>query len=362
MNVWHLALGCLVACNAAMAESPQGDPGIAALLGPIREQYGLPALGGAIVDSGGVRAKAVVGVRKRGLDAAATVDDLWHMGSDTKAMTATMIASLVEQGRLSWDATLAGVFPELRLPATAGAITLLQLLSHRAGLPHDADWDRISHAGSLIHQRRVAVARLDSVKFLSSPGTEYHYSNWGYVVAGAMAEQATGQTYEELMKAIVFDPLHMESVGYGAAGTPGETDQPWAHTAGGEPTQGDNPLVMAPAGCVHCSLDDWGRFIADQLRGDEGKPALLKPESYSRLHSAPFGGDYAMGWLVADRPWGGGRVLTHTGSNTMNMAVVWMAPARDFAVLVVCNQGERDKACDDAAWKLIQLHLNKAAP
>jgi CubicO group peptidase (beta-lactamase class C family) len=344
-----------------MAESTPGDPDIAALLRPIREQYGLPALGGAIVDSGGVRAKAVVGVRKKGEATESTVDDLWHMGSDTKAMTATMIAALVEQGKLSWDSTLAAVFPDIRMPSSAGAITLLHLLTHRAGLPHDADWARISHAGSLVQQRRVAVARLDTVKFLSAPGTEYSYSNWGYVVAGAMAEQVTGQSYEELMKEIVFGPLQMESVGYGAAGTPGETDQPWAHTAGGEPTQGDNPLVMAPAGCVHCSLNDWGRFISDQLRGAEGKPALLKPESYVRLHSAPFGGDYAMGWLVTDRPWGGGRVLTHTGSNTMNMAVVWMAPARDFAVLVVCNQGDRDKACDDAAWKLIQLHLNKAA-
>jgi len=361
VNVWHLALGCLVLGKAAMAESSQGDPGIAALLVPIREQYGLPALGGAIVDGGGVRAKAVVGVRKKGEATEATVDDLWHMGSDTKAMTATMIAALVEQGKLSWDATLAGVFPDLRLPADVGAITLLQLLCHRAGLPHDADWRATSQAGSLVRQRRAAVGQLGSLKLLSKPGSTYSYSNWGYVVAGAMAEQVTGKSYEDLMKEIVFGPLQMQSVGYGAAGTPGETDQPWAHTSGGEPIQDDNPLVMAPAGCVHCSLDDWGRFISDQLRGAEGKPALLKPESYSRLHSAPFGGDYAMGWLVTDRPWGGGRVLTHTGSNTMNMAVVWMAPARDFAVLVVCNQGERDKACDNAAWGLIQLHVKKAA-
>jgi CubicO group peptidase (beta-lactamase class C family) len=356
MNLWRVALGFLALGDVARAAPTQGDPELAALLGRIRGQYDLPAMGGAIVDSTSVRAKAVVGVRKKGADAAATVDDLWHMGSDTKAMTATMIAALAEQGKLSWDTTVASVFPDMHLPAEVGAISLLELLSHRAGLPHDTEWREISRTGSLVQQRRVAVGRLSSVKLLSKPGSTYSYSNWGYVVAGAMAERVTGKSYEELMGEIVFGPLQMQSVGYGAAGTPGETDQPWAHTSGGEPIQDDNPLVMAPAGCVHCSLGDWGRFISDQLRGSEGKPALLKPESYVRLQSAPFGGNYAMGWLVLDRPWGGGRVFTHTGSNTMNMAVVWMAPARDFAVLVVCNQGGRDKACDDAASGLISLH------
>jgi hypothetical protein len=60
--------------------------------------------------------------------------------------------------------------------------------------------------------------------------------------------------------------------------------------------------------------------------------------------------------------WAGGRVLTHTGSNGMNFAVVWMAPKRDFAVLVVSNQGKGEvaKACDEAAWTLIkEFLLNK---
>jgi CubicO group peptidase (beta-lactamase class C family) len=357
MNRWHAILGCLFAMEtAAIAANSQGDPRIVGLLGPIREQYGLPALGGAVVDATGLRAKGVVGARRKGDAAEATVDDLWHLGSDTKAMTATMIAALVEQGKLSWDTTIGGAFPQMQLPDTVRAITLLQLLTHRAGLPANADWPEISHAGSLVQQRQVAVGRLGSATLLSSPGSAFSYSNWGYVVAGGMAERVTGESYEELMKAIVFDPLQMRSVGYGSAGTPGEVDQPWGHTPGGAPRQADNPLVMAPAGGVHCTLDDWGRFIADQLRGAEGKPALLKPESYARLHSAPPGGSYAMGWGATDRPWGGGRVFTHSGSNTLNFAVVWMAPERDFAVLVVCNQGGADKACDAVASGLIAIH------
>ena len=63
-----------------------------------------------------------------------------------------------------------------------------------------------------------------------------------------------------------------------------------------------------------------------------------------------------MGWVVVDRDWAGGAALTHAGSNTMWFAVTWVAPQRDFAVLVACNQGGdvAAQACDDAAWALIQ--------
>jgi CubicO group peptidase (beta-lactamase class C family) len=334
------------------ASVPQGDPDIAQLLSPIRRKYQLPALGGAIVTSAGVRVMAVDGVRKQGSAVDVTVDDVWHLGSDTKAMTATMIAVLVEQGKLSWDSTLGGIFPDLKLPAQVKGITLLQLLVHRAGLPANADWYALSKSGSLVEQRRAAVALLNSTELLSNPGVKFNYSNWGYVICAAMAEQVTGKSYEDLMQTLLFKPLDMHSTGYGAMGTPGKLDEPWGHTPDGVPVQSDNPLVMAPAGGLYCSLDDWGKFITDQLKGSEGKSALLKPDSYSRLHTAPFGGTYAMGWGLLDRPWGGGQVLMHSGSNTFNVAVVWMAPARDFALLIVCNQTGTEKACDDVSTGL----------
>jgi hypothetical protein len=77
------------------------------------------------------------------------------------------------------------------------------------------------------------------------------------------------------------------------------------------------------------------------------------------LITLPSGSDYACGWLVVERDWAGGKALTHSGSNTMNLAVAWLAPSRDFAVLVVTNQGPpaAAKACDEAASSLIKLYL-----
>jgi D-alanyl-D-alanine carboxypeptidase len=68
----------------------------------IRLQYKLPALGGAIVTSAGLQSVAVTGLRKFGSDVVASVDDLWHLGSNTKAMTSTLAAVAVEAGKIAW--------------------------------------------------------------------------------------------------------------------------------------------------------------------------------------------------------------------------------------------------------------------
>jgi len=363
----------IVGCSALIgAQSPAArqktnrDEQIRSLLEPIREKYKLPGMAGEIVTSEGLEAIAAVGVRKAGTEVAVTLKDQWHLGSDTKAMTAVIIATLVERGRLKWETTIDQTFPELAetFPPQFRKITILELLSHRSGLPANINWREAARAGSLREQRLSALKT--ATKLLSEPGTKFEYSNLGFVIAGTIAEKVTNKPWEELLKDIVFNPLNMMSAGFGGTGTPGQLDQPWPHNADGKPTASngpavDNPEVMGPAGTVHCSISDWGKFIQDQLRGERGNGLLLKPETYKKLHTPPFDGDYAFGWLITQREWGGGTVYTHAGSNTMNFAVVWIAPQKDFAVLVCSNQGgpTAAKACDEAASALIGVHAKR---
>ena len=132
--------------------------------------------------------------------------------------------------------------------------------------------------------------------------------------------------------------------------------------------EADNPPAIGPAGTVHATLADWGKYVALHVAGDRaasGKaPAesakLLKPATFAKLHTpGAEGADYAMGWGIADRDWGGGRVLTHSGSNTMWFCTVWAAPERDFVVLVATNQGDDGAraGCDEAAKALIDAVL-----
>jgi len=267
----------------------------------------------------------------------------------------------VESDKLKWDSTLAAVFPDaagFKKSQLAG-VTLTNLLSHRAGLPANLKWANMK-------DRDEVLMEAAGLKLLSAPGEKFEYSNLGYVLAGHMIERVLNNTWENLMRERIFKPLGMSGAGFGGTGTIGKIDQPWPHLANGKPTKTngpavDNPAVIGPAGTVHASLGDWGKFVADQLAGENGGGRLLKPETYHRLHTPVPGGTHALGWGVTQRGWGGGEVLTHSGSNTMNKSVAWLAPKKDFAVLICTNQGGDDttKACDEAAAALIRAHTKE---
>jgi Beta-lactamase len=118
--------------------------------------------------------------------------------------------------------------------------------------------------------------------------------------------------------------------------------------------------VLGPAGSVHCTLSDWAKFIADQIRGARGQDGLLKTESYREIQTPHFGGDYALGWAVSDSDlkWVNGKVLYHVGSNTINYALAWVAPLQDVAVLVCTNigGGNATKAADEISRQMLIWH------
>jgi CubicO group peptidase (beta-lactamase class C family) len=358
----------LVAARAA--QGLEAEPQINQVLEPLRTRYDLPALAAAVVNGKGLIAIGAVGVRKRGDDTPVTVNDQFHLGSDTKAMTATLIAHLVEQGKLDWSDTLGKLFPADAdaLTPELRTVTLTQLLSHHAGLPKNlpGGWNAVAGKGTFREQRHASLLKLAKEKLEAEPGSKYFYSNLGYVLAAHMAEQAGDASWEELLARHVFEPLGMKSAGFGPAGTPGKIDQPLGHTEKGEPIdppRGDNPQVMGPAGTVHCSLPDWAKFVADQLRQGRGDRSLLRPEMYQRLHRPAFpeSADYSVGgWnVLLKSPRTGGLALIHDGSNNKNHSTAWLAPPNDLAILVVTNQGNEaaDKACHEAVELLGKKHL-----
>jgi CubicO group peptidase (beta-lactamase class C family) len=329
------------------AESPKSKlTDLSYLLEPIRQKHNVPAICAAVVNSDGIIAMGAVGFRRRGDTTAVTTNDVWHLGSNTKAMTAAVFGLLVEQKKVRWTSTLAELFPELadQIHPQLRDVTVLQLLSHQAGLTENLNWRSFASRGDIHCQRQAVLEQALTEKPKYTPGTQAHYSNLGYVVAGIAVERISGKSWEDQIYDSLFKPLGMTTAGFGGVGTPGKLDQPWGHRADGSPVEGngpdmDNAMVMAPAGCVHASISDWAKFVIDQLRGGMGKSALMTPDTYRILHTPPFGNDYALGWLAVTRDWGGGAVLHHTGSNTMNYANTWIAPKRDFAVLVCINQG-----------------------
>ncbi len=340
----------------------RADEQLGKLLEKIRDAHQLPGLIGGIVRGDMLASIAAAGVRKIGSAEPMQVQDQVHIGSNTKAMTATLLGMLVDDGLLTWSSTIRELFPEVasRLHPNFQTVTLADLLTHRAGLPHDASWDRLPGL-TTTDQRRAALLSLLSKPPLSRPGTVFAYSNAGYVMAGLMAEEVSGQSWEDLIQQRLFEPLGMKSAGFGPPGQSNgdRIDQPWGHRqmfGRFEPVLHDNPPCMGPAGTVHCSVPDWGKFAALHLRGAEGKGRLLKPATFRTLHTPPPGGDYAGGWTVGEQSWARGKTLSHNGSNTYWYASIWIIPAQDLATLVATNQAgsAAETACDEATRELIR--------
>ncbi|MDY0357578.1 MAG: serine hydrolase domain-containing protein [Sedimentisphaerales bacterium] len=349
-----------------------------ALLEPIREANGLPALAAAVVKGGQTVAVGAVGVRKAGSSERVTADDKWHIGSCTKSMTAALAAMLVEDGAMRWDATLAEMFPDLESQMQPGwrDVTLEQLLAHRGGAPHELNeqelWGRLwQRADQPPREQRRYLRRelLTKHEPVSPPGTKTVYSNAGYALVGHALEEILDRPWEDLLRDRLFVPLGMTGAGFGAPASVGAVDQPWGHKAGDdgafEPVapglHADNPAAIGPGGTVHCRLADLAQYAAWHLAGARGEGTLLHPETFERLHT-PLAADseYALGWIATERPWGGGTVLTHAGSNTMFYAVIWIAPKKDFAAVVCTNAGGAvaEKATDTAAAALIREYLS----
>ena len=333
----------------------------------IRKKQVLPALAVVVVKGGKICDRAAVGVRKFGDPTPVTTNDLFHIGSCTKSMTATLAGMFVQEGKLRWDTTIATVLPELKgtMNPQYAAVTLEQLLTHRGGVPGSpppAAWAQAAkQQGAITQQRSEFIAAVLRQPPQAAPGTKMIYSNQGYTIAGVMLEKITGKDWETLITERLFTPLHMTTASFGVPGTKGRVDQPWGHARKDgqvKPVQSDNPPAIGPAGTVHCSLDDLARYVMFHL--NEGKGGgLLKADAFRKLHTPPEGGDYACGWIVTKRGWTGGNALMHSGSNTMWYLVMWLAPERDFAVITATNIAGpgAEKGCDDVASAMIQKWL-----
>ena len=333
-----------------------------------RDKDKLPAVAALIQIDGKIAAEAAIGVRAIGHPKSVTTRDRWHLGSDTKAFTATLIARLVEQGVMHFEDTLAESFPAFAndMDPAYRSVTIAQLLNHTAGLPtltDDKDWPpvlAIIKPAKDVRAQRLLVAH----KYLAEPPAskigEFEYSNLGFMIAGAIAEAHTGKSWEDLIRTQIFAPLGIRHAGFGAPGKKGgKTKQPWGHKeADGtlvalDPTDpdSDNPAVIGPAGTISITLRDWMLFAQDHLDGVNGHGKLLKTETYRILHT-PVTERYTFGWGVKMGPDGKPLLLTHSGSNGFWVADVRIMPKHNMIFLVVINAGH------EAANEAI-LHIGK---
>lgn len=361
-----MSLAILAAPPARAEEVPIADT-----LASAMEGHAVPALGMLVIRSGVVVGHGVRGMRSMTAPNAVMLAERWNLGSDGKAMTATMVARLVERGLLRWDTPLAEMLPALTadMRPEYRDVTLLDLMSHRAGLPEylgDMAYFQTFYTDSRpLPEQRLAYLRRAVVEApVGQARGEASYSNTGLILAGAIAEQVTGKAYATLMQEEVFAPLGMSSPTFDQTPDAGE---PVGHVDGRVSTAADaNPEMITPAGGVRMSLADRALFSIDQLAGAEGRGKLLTAETYRLLHRPQGDTVFAMGWGAAPRIAGrAGPVLTHSGSDGNWFAFVALFPGSENGVLVVANAADSmggDAAVMTAARAAILTLAPEALP
>lgn len=314
-------------------------------LGRIRRAASAPAMTAAAQARGGQLNLWCDGERALGSGVPVTRGDRWHLGSITKSMTATLVGRLVDAGKVRWDDTVGAVLgaaaPDMR--AEYRAVTYRHLLSHRSGLPANLEVAGLSSFTRELADPRAERIRFTGLALAAAPvgpaERTFTYSNNGYVTAAVMLEQTLGQSWETLIRTHLFAPLKLTTAGIGAPGRAGVLAEPVGHAPGpdasvrpypvGEPVT-DNPAVFGPTGRVHMSMADLTTYLA----AHRDRSALLKPATWAMLHTPPFGGDYAMGWMVRQ----GGK-LWHNGTNTLWYAEVLVDAAGGKVAAAAANDG-----------------------
>jgi CubicO group peptidase (beta-lactamase class C family) len=272
----------------------------------------VPGCAVAAVRGGQVELAGGWGLRDREAGLPVTPDTLFAIGSVTKAFTATTIGALVDDGPLEWDRPLRDYVPGVRLhdPNASDRLTIVDLLSHRSGLPrHDLTW-----VGQPGRSRAEIVRCLRFLPLSRDLRQEFQYCNLGYLVAGHVVEALSGVRWEDFVRGRLLGPLGMRRTNLSVDEMLADDD----HAVGYTRRDGvivpvpQRPLpAMAPAGAINSSAADMARWLLAQLAGGQLDGAtVMSPATAKRQLTphmlVPGSGEvpgltsyaYGLGWAI----------------------------------------------------------------
>jgi CubicO group peptidase (beta-lactamase class C family) len=310
----------------------------------IRKAHHIPEISYAVVNSHNTLEIAALGKHSINLPDTATLNDRYHIGSNTKAMTAFMIARYVEKGSLSWNTPFFTIFPEWRDKSNPAYqhITLQDLLTHRAGIqPFQGEDDpAIPDFKGTKQQKRKAfgkfVLTLEPVK--PDEQNLFIYSNAGYTLATLMIERVTGKSWEQLMDKVFNKDLHLQ-VKFSWPENQQRKDT-WGHsTENGQlkpvPSTFNYHLdYTEPAGDLNITLKDYIKFIQLNLQGLKGENNYLKATTYTLIHNGTE--NYALGWFNIFE--NGKYLSVHAGTGAFTyFTIVHIDRQTDTAYIIFTN-------------------------
>lgn len=364
-------LGLLITLSRPLAarQSPTDAQRIAT---DIQRESGVPGVAVAVVRSEGLVAIGVAGVRRAGSADPIQPSDLFHLGSVTKSISATVIGEVVDAGRLAWTSTPADVFPEWQgaMNPALSNITLAQILAHQAGIQaftDQSEYDSLPRFSGDAKTRRLQFAHyLLTRPPAIAPGTGYLYSNAGYSLAASMAERVTGKSWEDLVREQLFDPLNLRTAVFGWPGLV-RAAEPWGLLkvdGSWAPQNPRGPYQLGPLGAASGDLSmtvgDVARFLELHLRDLRGDSLLVKSATMDRLHAQYSTlASEALGWDLQITN-SGERISIKTGSAGTFYALVFLSEKRDLGIAILINAPDTSAAFT-AAGRLLAAYSPKTS-
>jgi CubicO group peptidase (beta-lactamase class C family) len=355
-------LACWLALSCAAQEKPTVSPdrvkSAFAQLDPyIRSSLGkskVPGVAVAVVYNDQVLFLRGYGVRKVGEPTQVDSDTVFEIASFSKPIASTILASLVGEGKISWDDRIVDLDPGFQLSSadTTRQVTIRDFLSHRSGLA-TASGDLLEDLG---YSRPQVLHRM---RYLPLPGQfrkTYAYSNFGYTTGAIAAATKIGKPWETIADEQLYSRLGMTSTSSRFSDYEDRANKAALHIfLNGQPV---NRFVReadaeSPAGGVSSSARDLAEWVRLQLnQGKWNRKQIVDANALAETHKAqicrsapdpakpndcPGGQYYALGWNVGTDAQGRAQ-LSHSGAFFLGAATsVYLVPDEHLGVLALSN-------------------------
>jgi len=359
--------------SAASAPPADLDAYVAASL----KTFDVPGMAVAIVKDGKIVVAKGYGVRKLGDPTPVDEFTMFGIGSNTKAFTTAALATLVDEGKLSWDDPVYQRLPGFVMydPYVSHEMTIRDLLTHRSGMGlGEGDllfWPHTTYT------RDEIIYKLRFMKPASSFRSHYAYDNLLYMTAGQIIPAVTGISWDDYIRQRIFAPLGMNHSNVSTTAYKSGDDYAYPHSS----LPGKLQVVpfealdnAGPAGAINSCAADMAKWV--QLQLNRGKFADHDGRIFAEQRSiemwspqtilpvgdppSPLAGlranfaDYALGWGLRD--YHGRKLVGHTGGLSGFVSRVMLVPEENLGVVVLTN-AEEDGAFDSVLYHVLDHYF-----
>src|SRR6266849_3319034 len=372
-SVFVFVMVCVQILPAKIAPPADLDSFVAKAL----KTFEVPGLSVAIVKDGKTVLAKGYGVRKMGNPTPVDENTLFGIGSNTKAFTSAALATLVDEGKISWDDRVYERLPGFQMydPYVSHEMTIRDLLTHRSGMGL-GEGDLLFWPHTTFTRDEI-IYRLRFMKPASSFRSRFAYDNLLYMTAGQIIPAVTRKSWEDTIRERILVPLGMNTTNLSNAAFKPTDNYAFPHSKLDGKLQVIDFINLdnaGPAGSINSSAAEmakWvtlqlyrgkfpnreGRLFSEQQSREMWSAQTLLPAGERTGPLAPLSSKfaaYALGWSLRD--YHGRKLVGHTGGVAGFVSRVMLVPEENLGIVILTN-AESGGAFDSILFHILDHYL-----